>query len=121
MSVRWERTTRLRFSADAAFYATERTWHPNQKEHFNPDGSFVATLPFTKEELQADHTSATAFYGVTVVVVFKDGSITTAQRLFYASWNPSWARDGHLPMVLTVDGSNADTPPVEWAEAYAVR
>lgn len=39
----------LRFNSEAAKWVAKEKWHPNQKEHFESDGSYTIKLPFSDE------------------------------------------------------------------------
>jgi len=50
-----EHTAEIRFSAEAARWAAEEHWHPEQRTAFEPDGSLRLTLPFgSSRELVMD-------------------------------------------------------------------
>ncbi len=40
---------RLRFTAQRARWVARETWHPDQRGEFEPDGSYVLTVPYARE------------------------------------------------------------------------
>ncbi|MDD5296418.1 MAG: YafY family protein [Rhodocyclaceae bacterium] len=44
--VQW---ARLRFTAERARWVASETWHPNQKGHFDADGSYLLELPYSDD------------------------------------------------------------------------
>jgi predicted DNA-binding transcriptional regulator YafY len=49
------RTAVLRFSAEMARWVSREKWHSDQEAHFEADGSYILTLPYSAaRELQMD-------------------------------------------------------------------